>query len=95
MIENMLQKMGLVALLLTAGFLAGCGTTSLGPGGSKEQTRTGVSGNGYPGGQPVDAESPALSSTTETKYAIPEVVAKDNAGQAAPADAPVTPAPAK
>jgi hypothetical protein len=72
MIENMLQKMGVVAVLLTAGFMMGCGTSTLGPDGSKHQTRTGVSETGYPGGQPPDAESPALGSSTEQKYARTE-----------------------
>jgi len=89
MIEDMLQKMGFVVLLLTAGFLVGCGTSTLGPGGSKEQTRTGVSGNGYPGAAASnDAQSPALSSSTETKYATPEVIAKDSSEL--PASAPET-----
>ncbi len=65
----MLQKLGVVTLLLTAGFLAGCGTSTTGPEGSKHQTQTGVSETGYPGGQPKDAESPALSSSSEQKYA--------------------------
>ena len=68
----MLQKMGVFALLLSAGFLAGCGISSLGPDGSRHQTQTGVSETGYPGGQPVDSESPALSSSSEQKYARAE-----------------------
>jgi hypothetical protein len=84
MIENMLQKLGVVALLLTAGFLIGCGTSTTDPGGgSKEQTRTGVSETGYPGGQPRDAESPALGSSTEQKYArAEEMGGKENSAQA-------------
>ena len=58
--------------LLMAGFLAGCGTSTTGPDGSKHQTMTGVSETGYPGGQPKDAESPALSSSTEQKYSRAE-----------------------
>lgn len=76
MIVNMLQKMLFVLVLLTAGFSMGCEISTLGPVGSRHQTKTGVSETGYPGGQPVDAESPALSSSTETKYAKPEVIAK-------------------
>ena len=82
---NMLRKLGVLTLLLTAGFLIGCGTSTTGPaGGSKEQTRTGVSETGYPGGQPVDAESPSLSSSTEQKYSGAEV--------AGTAEAPAMPA---
>jgi len=82
----MLQKMGFVLVLLTAGLLIGCGTSTLGPDGSKHQTQTGVSETGYPGGQPVDPQSPALSSNTETKYAKPEVIAKDSTETAGVAD---------
>jgi hypothetical protein len=76
MIVHMLQKMLFVLVLLTAAFSMGCGISTLGPDGSRHQTKTGVSETGYPGGQPVDAESPALSSSTETQYAKPEVIAK-------------------
>jgi hypothetical protein len=65
MIGLMLQKLGIVALLLTAGFSMSCGTASAG---SKRQSQTGVSESGYPGGQPTDKESPALGSSTEQKY---------------------------
>jgi hypothetical protein len=68
MISDMLRKMGFGALLLSAGLLAGCGISSWGPDGSRHQTMTGVSGSGYPGGQPADAESPALGSSPEQKY---------------------------
>jgi len=58
-----------VAALLTAGFLIGCGTSSTEPeGGSKLQAETGVSSSGYPAGQPKDAGSPALASSTESQY---------------------------
>jgi major membrane immunogen (membrane-anchored lipoprotein) len=67
MIRNM-QKMGFVMVLLTAGLLVGCGTSSGGPDGSMHQTATGVSETGYPGGQPVDAESPALGTSTEQAH---------------------------
>jgi hypothetical protein len=53
------------AVLVTAGLLAGCGTSSAD---SKAQAATGVSTTGYPGGEPKDAGSPALSSSTESKY---------------------------
>ena len=47
----------------------GCGTSTTGPdGGSKAQTATGVSESGYPAGQPKDAGSPALASSTEQQY---------------------------
>jgi hypothetical protein len=72
MIRNMLHKSSLVALLLTAGFLTSCGTSTTGPDGSKRETQTGVSETGYPGGQPTDAESPALGSSSEQKYARAE-----------------------
>jgi len=72
MIEGMLQKTGFILVLLTAGFLMGCGMSTPGPEGSRHQTETGVSETGYPGGQPVDAESPALSTSTEQKYARAE-----------------------
>lgn len=72
MIEGMLQRLGIAVILLTAGFLVSCGTSTPGPEGSKHQTATGVSETGYPGGQPTDAESPALGSSTEQKYARAE-----------------------
>ncbi len=64
----MLQKFGLVALLLSAGFSMSCGTASRGPDGSLHQTQTGVSETGYPGGKPTDAESPAMGSSSEQKF---------------------------
>ena len=88
MIVMMLRIMGFTLVLLTAGFLVGCGISSLGPDGSRHQTATGVSETGYPGGQPADAGSPALSSSTEQKYASPEVIAKDSSETAG-----VTPKP--
>jgi hypothetical protein len=68
----MLRKSGLIGLLLIAGFLTSCGTSTSGPDGSAHQTQTGVSETGYPGGQPNDAESPALGSSTEQNYAQKE-----------------------
>ena len=73
----MLQKLGVGVLLLTAGFLTGCGISTWGPDGSRHQTSTGVSETGYPGGQPVDAESPALSSSAEQKYSREEAPATE------------------
>jgi len=74
---EMLQKTGFVLVLLIAGFSMGCSISTLGPEGSRHQTATGVSETGYPGGQPVDPQSPALSSSTEQKYAKPAVIPKD------------------
>lgn len=66
----MLRKLTVAAALIAAGVLAGCGTSTTGPdGGSKQQTMTGVSSSGYPKGEPKDANSPALGSSTEQKYA--------------------------
>jgi hypothetical protein len=84
MIVEMLRKMGFILVLLTAGFSMGCGISTFGPDGSRHQTATGVSETGYPGGQPVDAQSPALSTSTEQKYASPEV--KDSSETAGTAD---------
>jgi hypothetical protein len=78
-IVGMLRKMGFVLVLLTAGFLTGCGMSTMGPDGSRHQTATGVSETGYPGGQPVDAESPALSTSTEQKYTVPAKEATETA----------------
>jgi hypothetical protein len=42
---------------------------STGPdGGSKQQSETGVSPSGYPAGDARDAGSPALASSSESKY---------------------------
>jgi hypothetical protein len=58
-----------VAALLTVVSLIGCGVSSTGPdGGSKHQAETGVSSAGYPAGEPKDAGSPALASSTESQY---------------------------
>ena len=64
----MLRNLSFLVLLLTAGFSMSCGSASRGPDGSLHQTQTGVSETGYPGGQPKDAESPALASSSEQKY---------------------------
>jgi hypothetical protein len=58
-----------VAAVLTAVCLVGCGVSSTEPGGgSKGQALTGVSSSGYPAGEPKDAGSPALASSTESQY---------------------------
>ena len=69
MTRNTARNLTLAATLTLAGILAGCGTSTFGPdGGSRAQTMTGVSASGYPGGQPADAGSPALGSSTESQY---------------------------
>jgi hypothetical protein len=57
-------------LLLTAfaATLTACGMSTRGPDGSLSQTMSGVNPNGYPGGKPVDAYSPALSSSSESQH---------------------------
>jgi hypothetical protein len=60
---------GIAVTLIAAGLLIGCGTSSTEPGGgSKGQASTGVSDSGYPAGEPKDAGSPALASSTESQY---------------------------
>ena len=71
MIINMVRNLTGAAALLMIGLLAGCGVSSDGPDGSKHQTMTGVSPSGYPAGQPKDAGSPALASSSESQYAHP------------------------
>lgn len=61
----MIRKATLAAVILAAGILAGCGTSTTGPDGSKMETMSGVSPSGYPKGAPRDAESPALGSSSE------------------------------
>jgi hypothetical protein len=58
------------AAVLALSLLAACGTPSED---SRYQLRNGTAPNGYPMGKPNDAESPALSSTTETKYSRSQV----------------------
>jgi hypothetical protein len=66
---KMVRKIIAAAALMAAIFLIGCGTSTDGPnGGSWQQTKTGVSTEGYPAGQPKDAGSPALASSTESQY---------------------------
>jgi len=58
-----------IAAILTAAFCAGCGVASTDPdGGSKQQSETGISPSGYPAGEAMDAGSPALASSSESKY---------------------------
>jgi hypothetical protein len=59
------SKIAGAAVLITVCFLTGCGTASED---SLRQSSTGVSTSGYPAGQPKDAGSPALASSTESKY---------------------------
>ncbi|MDE3195400.1 MAG: hypothetical protein KGN84_03590 [Acidobacteriota bacterium] len=62
----------LLAAVLGAALLTACGTSTTGPdGGSKAQTSTGVSASGYPAGQPKDADSPALASSSEQENSNP------------------------
>jgi hypothetical protein len=69
MTGNLPRNLILAATLLMVGILAGCGTSTFGPdGGSRANTMTGLSDSGYPGGQPADAGSPALGSSTEGQY---------------------------
>jgi hypothetical protein len=71
MMVEMFPKMIALAAVVAAGFLAGCGTSTTGLDGSKHQTMTGVSPSGYPAGQPKDAESPALASSSEQENSNP------------------------
>ena len=68
MIGKMFRATLATIAILTAGLLTSCGTSSPD---SREQTRTGVTPSGYPGGQPKDAQSPALSSSTEQEHSNP------------------------
>lgn len=69
MIGKMFSKTLGIAALLAASLLIGCGVSSTEPGGgSKSQASTGVSSSGYPAGEPKDAGSPALASSSESQY---------------------------
>lgn len=68
MIGKMFRATLATVAILTAGLLTSCGTSSPD---SREQTRTGVTPSGYPGGQPKDAQSPALASSTEQEHSNP------------------------
>lgn len=86
MIGNMFRKTAFVPAILFAALLTGCGTSSPGDTGSKHQTMTGVSESGYPGGQPKDAESPALASSGEqvnSHAGAPKLPAEEAAPKAA------------
>ena len=92
----MFRALFVSAVLMAATFSTSCGTSSAA---SKEQTRTGVTETGYPGGQPKDAESPALASSSEQAHSnpIPKVPEGDEphgAKHAAPAASHAAPAAA-
>jgi hypothetical protein len=77
----MIRKTIATAALLAAYLLTGCGTSTTGPdGGSKRQTATGVSASGYPEGQPKDPGSPALASSSETRYSRDQVEKEKESG---------------
>jgi hypothetical protein len=73
MILEMYSRTLLLAGVVGAVLLTGCGTSTTGPnGGSKAETMTGVPATGFPGaGQPKDAESPALGSSSEQQNSHP------------------------
>lgn len=67
---NQLKLTGLA--IVAAALLSACGTSTTGLEGSKHQTQNGVSGaNNYPAGQPKDAESPSLASSSEQEHSNP------------------------
>ena len=70
-INKMFANRTAFTVIVAAAFMTGCGTSTRGPNGSKAQTTTGVSVSGYPGGQPRDAESPALASSSEQEHSNP------------------------
>ncbi len=80
MIRKMFRKLLVPAGLLAATLMTSCGTSSSG---SKHQTMNGVSESGYPAGKPRDAESPALSSSSEQANSKP--------GPKVPVEAPARP----
>jgi hypothetical protein len=68
----MFFRAAVFGVIFVAVLSSGCGTSTTGPnGGSKAQTMSGVSSSGYPGGQPKDAESPALGSSSEQANSSP------------------------
>ena len=80
----MFLKATITLTLLSAALLNGCGTSSTGPNRSKHQTSSGVSETGYPGGEPRDAGSPALASSSEQNHSDPgkpKVPKDETAGQ--------------
>ena len=81
--EKMLRNTLAAAALIAAFLMIGCGTSSDGPEGSRHQAMTGVSPSGYPAGQPSDAGSPALGSSTEQKYSRDQEETKAEAKEGA------------
>ena len=71
MMEAMFRITLSLVVLVGAVVLGGCGTSTAGPIGSKHQTMSGVSESNYPAGQPKDAESPALASSSEQENSKP------------------------
>lgn len=74
MIVEMFSRTLLLSAVVGAALLTACGTSTTGPnGGSKAQTSTGAPGNyEHPSaGQPKDAESPALASSSEQQNSNP------------------------
>jgi hypothetical protein len=67
----MFSKTTALAAVVAAGLLTGCGTSTPGPDGSKDETMTGVSPSGYPAGKPTDPDSPALGSSSEQEHSTP------------------------
>ncbi len=59
-----MNRILLLTALAASLFLAACGMSTRGLDGMS-QTMSGVNPNGYPGGKPVDAHSPALASSSE------------------------------
>jgi hypothetical protein len=66
-----------------AAFLTGCGVASEG---SKFQLDNGVSPTGYPAGQPKDPGSPALASSSETKYSRDQAEKEEPAKSSEPSN---------
>jgi hypothetical protein len=72
MIRKMFLRIRFFVAVVAAVAMMGCGTSTTGPnGGSKAQTMSGVSSSGYPAGDPKDAESPALGSSSEQASSHP------------------------
>jgi hypothetical protein len=70
MVRNITGAIALLTVGLLAGCLMSCGVSSDGLEGSKHDTMTGVAPSGYPHSdtQSNDPGSPALSSSSESKY---------------------------
>jgi hypothetical protein len=71
------------SLFVGVAFLTGCGVAS---DGSKFQLDNGVSPNGYPAGQPKDPGSPALASSSETKYSRDQAEKEEPAKSSEPSN---------